>query len=387
MPRLVYAVTHPGSADALLRGQLAFMRESGFDVTVVSAPGPELERVRDREKVDVVEVPMVRRNDARRDAISLVAMTRALRRLRPDIVNASTPKAGLLGMLAARALGVPHRIYLLRGLRLETETGALRAILAATERAASSCAHIVPCVSHSLLRAAVDGGYVPADKALVVGAGSSNGVDVERFARTPERRAEGAALMAKRGIAATDPVIVFVGRLVADKGIGELLEAFRIVRGVVPTVKLLLVGGELAGEMIDPHLAKLVATTPGVVTTEVIADLAPWYARMDVLALPSYREGFPNVALEAAAASVPVVGFRSTGVVDAVVDGVTGTLVGKRDVAELAHALLQYVKLPDRAATHGAAARRRVVSLFRREAIWGAWADFYRDRLNPSASR
>src|SRR5258708_1881080 len=105
--RLVYVVTHPVTADTLPRGQLAFMREHGFDVTVIGAPGVELDRVREREGVDVVAVPMARGTDPRRDPGSLLELTRVLRRLRPAIVNAGTTKAGLLGMIAARAVGVP----------------------------------------------------------------------------------------------------------------------------------------------------------------------------------------------------------------------------------------------------------------------------------------
>jgi glycosyltransferase involved in cell wall biosynthesis len=302
-------------------------------------------------------------------------------------VNAGTPKAGLLGMLAARALGVPVRIYLMRGLRLETETGALRAILATTERVASACATDVACVSPSLTRAAVDGGYAPARKARVVGQGSSNGVDEARFAPTASRRADGLERTAALGIAPDDPLVVFVGRLVADKGIRELLRAFALVRRELPRAKLLLAGGELTGEALDPALVRLVKETPGVVTTGFIDDLAPYYARMNVLALPSYREGFPNVALEAAAAEVPVVGFRSTGVVAAVVDGATGRLVERGDDAALARALLEYLASPARAEEHGRAARARVLASFRREAVWAAWLDVYRDRLAAARPR
>jgi glycosyltransferase involved in cell wall biosynthesis len=381
-PRLVYAVTHPATADLLLKGQLAFMREHGFDVTLVAAPGAELDRVREREGVAVAPVPMVRRNDAARDAVSLARMTRALRRLAPDIVNAGTPKAGLLGMIAARAIRAPIRIYLLRGLRLEGATGALRAVLGVTERVAAACAHEVACVSPSLLRAAVGGGYVPADKALVVGAGSSNGVDAERYRRTATLRAAGARALAALGIAPDDKVIAFVGRPVWDKGLLELLDAFDLVRAEIPSAKLLMIGGEITEEDADADVSRRLRASEGVIATGFIDDLAPYYARIDVLAFPSLREGFPNVPLEAAAAEVPVVGFRSTGVVDAVVDGETGRLVAQRDVAGLARGMIEYLSSPERAAAHGRAARARVEASFTRERVWSAWLDHYRARLS-----
>lgn len=379
-PRLVYVVTHPVTADLLLRGQLAFMREQGFDVTVVSSPGPELDRVRAREAVETVAVPMVRANDLRRDAVSLVHLTAALRRLRPDIVNAGTPKAGLLGMVAARALSVPVRIYLLRGLRLETVQGALREVLVATEKIACFCAHDVACVSPSLLRTATEGGYIPARKAVVIGEGSSNGVDSARFRRTDALRRAGSAQLGALGVGAEDRVVAFVGRLAADKGIDELLDAFAIVRREVPNAKLVLLGGDLGDEKADRRLLARVSGAPDVISTKTIADLAPYYARIDVLAFPSYREGFPNVPLEAASAEVPVVGFHSTGVVDAVKDGETGELV-RRDAGELARAIIGYLHDPVRAAAHGRAARSRVERSYDRHAVWQAWLDAYRTRL------
>jgi glycosyltransferase involved in cell wall biosynthesis len=380
-PRLVYVATHAVTADLLLRGQLAFMREQGFDVTVIAAPGPDLDRVRERERVETVAVPMVRANDAVRDAVSLTALTRALARIRPDIVNAGTPKAGLLGMLAARALRVPIRIYLLRGLRLETTTGLLRAVLATTEKIASGCANDVVCNSPSLLRAAVDGGYVPARKARVIGHGSSNGVDTERYRPTDELRRRGSELTTALGIPDGAPLVAFVGRFAADKGMAELLDAHDIVRTAIPETRLALLGGDLADEAADPKLAERARRTPGVVTTPRIFDLAPYYARMNVLAFPSFREGFPNVIVEAAAAETPTVGFRSTGVVDGVVSGETGTLVAQGDAKALAEAILQYLHSPELARAHGRAARQRAVRHFERRNVWIAWLEAYRVSL------
>lgn len=378
--RLVYVVTVPVTADAFLRGQLAFLRGRGFDVTVISSPGPELDRVAEREGVRTIAVPMARPIRPRADVEALAKLLPVLRSLRPDIVNASTPKAGLLGMIAARALRVPLRIYLLRGLRLETTTGNLRRILSATERVASACAHTVVCNSASLHEAAIRGGHVPAAKARLVGEGSSNGVEAERWERTPTRIAEGRSRLAEHGVTDGDEVIGFVGRFDPDKGIVDLLDAFTLLRERRPRAKLLLIGGGFADDH-DRALMDRVRRTPGVIDFGKTNDVAPLYARMDVLAFPSLREGFPNVPLEAASAEVPAVGYRSTGVVDAIADGESGTIVPQRDVAALADALERYLADRELHARHAAGARARVLRTFARERVWEAWERFYRQEL------
>lgn len=381
-PRLVYVVTHPISADLLLRGQLTFMREKGFDVSVIAAPGEALERVRAREKgVECIGLPMARDIDPRSDAVALAKLTRLLRRLAPDIVNAGTTKGGLLGMIAARAANVPVRVYLLRGLRLEALRGLKRKILTATEVIASACAHDVVCVSKSLERLAIDGNYIPRKKLLVVGEGSSNGVDVDRFRWTEAIAAEGRRRTKALGIPDDAPIVGFVGRLTHEKGIDELLDAFDRVRIAAPNAWLLLVGGDLGDQDAAPHLVERVKKASNVVAMGSTNEMPIYYAAMRVLVLPSFREGFPNVVLEASAMSIPTVGFHTTGVVDAIEDGVTGALVPQGDSAALAEKVVPYVLDEAAAKKTGAAARARVERKFSNQAVWTAWLAYYEAKL------
>ncbi len=366
-PRLVYIVTHPLTAHALLKGQLSFMQTNGFETVLITSPDQSLEEIRERENVRIETVAMEREISPIQDLISLFRLYRIIRKLKPDIVNAGTPKAGLLGMIASFAARVPVRIYVLRGLRLETTKGWTRIILSLTERVAASCAHRVICVSESLRKAYLMHGLSDPAKTLVVGSGSSNGVDVERFSASLARKEETAKEL---GLTSGLNVIGFVGRLTRDKGIRELLEAFRLVSEPFPGLRLLIMGEAEPGDPLEDNVIDQIRTDPRIIHTGFVTDTARYYAVMDLLVLPSYREGFPNAPLEAAAAGIPTVGFRVTGTMDAVDDGVTGKLVTAGDSNALAGAIRFYLENPEHRIAHGRAARDRVFQEFRNEMVW-----------------
>ncbi|HEX6039714.1 glycosyltransferase, partial [Longimicrobium sp.] len=325
--RLVHLTTIPMSL-TFLRGQPGYLAGRGVEVTAVSSPDPELAEFGAREGVPVHGVRMLRRISPLHDLAALSRIVRVLRRVRPHIVHAHTPKGGLLGMIGAWAARVPVRVYHMRGLPLTTATGGKRRLLRATERVSCRLAHRVLCVSPSLRDVALAEGLCPPEKITVPAGGSGQGVDAAgRF--DPARLPAGtrASVRADFGIPADATVVGFVGRVVRDKGVAELAEAWAALRAEFPGARLLLVGPFEPQDPLPAETEGALRGDPSVVLAGEDWDTPRLYAAMDVVVLPSYREGFPNVPLEAAAMELPVVSTRVPGCVDAVADGETGTLV------------------------------------------------------------
>jgi glycosyltransferase involved in cell wall biosynthesis len=226
------------------------------------------------------------------------------------------------------------------------------------------------------------------DKLEVLLAGSGNGVDSSgRF--DPDALPRDAGRNVRRGLGIPEDALVvgFVGRLVGDKGVRELIHAWQGVRTAVPSAHLLVVGPYEPRDPVSPSDKHLLEDDPRVHVAGFRRDLPELYGAMDVLALPTYREGFPNVLLEAQSMRVPVVSTRVEGCLDAVDDGVTGILVPARDAKALERAMLTYLEDRDLRSRHGTAGRRRVLDLFAREKLWEALLARYEALLTRSGRR
>jgi glycosyltransferase involved in cell wall biosynthesis len=266
---------------------------------------------------------------------------------------------------------------MLRGLKLESTWGLKRRILLATERLAARCAHAVVCNSESLRAEALALRIAPTKKLRLLGEGSSNGVDVDHFSPGSS------AVREQLGIPHNVPVLGFSGRLTRDKGLPELSEAFDLILRAEPSTRLLLVGWFDASEdALDPALRERILRHPQIHCTGFVSDAAPYYRAMDVFVLPTWREGFPNVVLEAAATGLPVITTESTGARDSVLPEVTGLLIPPGHPDAIYEAVMKLIRDPERRGCMGKAARAWILEHYVEARVVGMTVDYYKSLLD-----
>lgn len=378
-PRIVVGVTSPMSL-LLMQGLPERLQKDGWAVTVVSSPGPELERLGQNAHLTVHALSMARDPNLAADLTALVAWWRFLRALKPDVVLVGTPKAGMLGVLAGMLARVPVRIYHLRGLRLETSGGVSRLIFRAVESLTLAAATSSIAVSRSLRERVISLRLGRGAKMTVLGLGSSNGVDVDRFHPAAGKQ-EVDASRRELGLVPAVPVIGYVGRIHPDKGLVSLIEASALLTKQGVSHQLLVVGGVDHPSASD-LLTRFRALEAPVSLPGSVPDPAPYYQIMDIHCLPSLREGFPNAVLEASASGVLTVTTDATGAVDSVVPGETGYIVPAANGRALADALERVLSDADEMSRLGENARRWVVENYARSDVQANLANFLRERLD-----
>jgi len=368
--RVLFVYTVEPSLRTAVFGQIEYLSARGFDVHAVCADDDFARSWVEAQGGTFHPIALRRSPKALiADLLALRALVRLMRSIRPDLVVSGSPKAGLLGSLSARRLGIPS-IYALQGLRLEGAAGTGRGLLVLLERLTCSTAGRVVAVGGQLREAAIAAGVVRAERVDIVGRGSANGVDVVRFAGNTPRpvRAPG------------DVTFGFVGRITPDKGIADLIEAWPlVVRASGGRAKLVVVGAPDRQDPADHALAQGLVDV-GADCHGWVADPAPHIAEMDVLVLPSRREGLPTVVLEAGAAGVPAVMTDCTGARDCVKDGVTGVIVPMGDADQLASAMTSMLADGRREAM-GIAAAQFVSTNFDRNIVWSSYEAYYRSAL------
>jgi len=368
----VAVVAHVTTADVslryLLRNQLEAIRERGYEVNGISSPGPDVDAI-EASGVRHLAVAMTRRITPISDAWSLFGLYRLMRGRRFTIVHTHTPKPGLLGQIAARLAGVPVVIHTLHGFYFHDGSRPLvRRFYVTLEKIAARCSDLILSQNVEDVATAIREGIAPASRIRLLG----NGIDLERFDPScvgpPRRRATRAML----GLSEDAPVVGFVGRLVAEKGVRELLRAGRIVLDRLPDARFLFIGGTDTdkADRLTAEVASSLGLQEACVFAGIRQDMPEMYAAMDVFVLPSHREGFPRAPMEASAMKVPCVVTDVRGCRQVVTEGRNGLVTPLGDIEALARAILSILTNPALARRMGEDGRRRALREFDERSVF-----------------
>ena len=386
MKKLIRITTVPISFKVLLKGQLRFMASNGFDVKGVSSEGEELREVHENEGIVMEAINMSRKITPFQDLKSLWEMWNFLRKEKPQIVHTHTPKAGIIGMLAARLAGVPHRLHTVAGLPLMEATGIKRKILNFVEKLTYSSATRVYPNSKGLYDFILQNNFTQSNKLKIIANGSSNGINTTFFSPEQVTETERVTLREKLNIHSDDFVFVFVGRIVSDKGINELIKAFSELQAAgnneLTGIKLLLVGGlENDLDPLNPETLAEINQNKDIISAGFQQDVRPFFAISDALVFPSYREGFPNVVMQAGAMGLPSIVSDINGCNEIIVEGENGLIIPSKNVEKLKEKMLTlardknlYIKLKENS-------RRMIENRYEQSVVWNALLEEYEGLL------
>ncbi len=368
--KIIRSSTVPQSLDTFCKGMLKELAQE-YEVVAVSSPGEALERVRQREGVKTIAVPMERHISLLKDLKSLWRMWRVLRKERPDIIHSITPKAGLMSMVGGWLAGVPVRVHTFTGLVWPTTTGLKRRVLMATDWLTCACAtHVIPegeGVKNDLLKHNIT--HKPIK---VLGYGNIRGIDMSHFNPADFNRGHHGGF-----------TFVFVGRIVRDKGINELVAAFDKLHKEHPEVRLVLVGDREGNlDPVAPETIDRINRGDGIEAVGKQSDVRPFYAQADALVFPSYREGFPNVVIEAGAMGLPSIVTDINGSREIIIDGKNGIIVPSKDEEALYQAMKHFLEHPEEVAEMAAKARPLIASRYEQSYVRQCLYDFYHEILN-----
>ncbi|WP_282079269.1 glycosyltransferase family 4 protein [Aquimarina algiphila] len=380
MQKIIRVTTVPISLGKLLQGQLQFMSQH-YDVIGVSGKGGDtLEKVSKQEGVRIIPIEMTRKITPVQDLKAVFALYRLFKKEKPDIVHSHTPKAGTLSMLAAKLAGVPHRLHTIAGLPLLEATGAKRTLLNTVEKLTYACATKIYPNSTGLNDIIIKHKFTSPKKLKVIANGSSNGIDTSFFDPGLYSDEDNLKLSQSLGINSSDTVIVYVGRLVRDKGIHELIDAFKKLNTESTTAKLLLVGTyEKDLDPLSPETEEEINTNPNIIMVGWQDDVRPYFAISDILAFPSYREGFPNVVMQAASMGLASIVTNINGCNEIITDSNNnGKIIPVKDAEQLYENMKMLVNDDTLRTTLAANARTSITSRYERKVVWNAILEEYR---------
>ena len=380
-PKILRITTVPKSLKTLLKGQLKFMSNNGFDIIGVSGSGKSLIEVKHNEGVEVFEIEMSRKITPFKDLKSLLNLYKLIIKEKPTIVHSHTPKAGTIAMLAAKIANVPIRLHTVAGLPLMETKGIKRRLLIFVEKVTYACATKIYPNSHALATFINEKKIVSKSKVKVLANGSSNGIDTDYFKQEKIDSNNLNNLKKTLRICSSDFVFVFVGRLVADKGINELIQAFIKLYDV--NVKLLLVGNY--EHELDPLLESTcseINNNSKIISVGYQSDIRPYLALSSCLVFPSYREGFPNVVMQAGSMGLPSIVTNINGCNEIIEEGYNGTIIPVKDAKALCLVMSKMAKHHNWRKTMAKNARNKITSNYNQQLVWQAILAEYQLHLN-----
>jgi glycosyltransferase involved in cell wall biosynthesis len=377
LKKVIRITTIPGSLRTLLKGQLRFMSKH-FEVIGISSSGPPLDEVRQNEGVETHVIEMTRTITPIKDLKATYKLYKKLKKERPFIVHTHTPKAGTLGMLAAKLAGVNNRIHTIAGLPLLETSGGKRRLLDIVEKFTYRCAtHILPN-SYGLEKIIIENNYTKSSKLKVIGNGSSNGIDTTHYdaALVSEEKKE--ELKKELGIKENDLVFIFIGRVVKDKGLNELVQAFDKLSKQYLNTKLILVGKkENHLDPLLPETERLILQNNQINAVGNQKDIRPFVAVSHVLTFPSYREGFPNVVLQCSCMELPSIVSDINGCNEIIENGVNGLIVPVKNETELEKAMRYMIDFPEKRLAMKQHTRSRIIKRYEQKFVWNELLNFY----------
>lgn len=383
--KLIRITTVPQSLWKLLDGQLKFMNKF-YQVYAVSSPGKELDWVSEMQEVSVFKIPMERGISPFKDLVSLWKMYWFIRRIGPDIVHSHTPKAGLLSMIAARIAGVKLRLHTVAGMPLEVTTGLKRWILLRMEQLTYACATAVYPNSVGLLRFIESNQLASMNKVRIIGRGSSNGINSDYFNANISGLTESArSLRASVLDSDKDFTFGFAGRITKDKGVNELIEAFLSFKLDHPNAHLLIAGKiEMEANPIHKDAMHHIMNDPNIHYLGYQKDIRPFMMASDIFLFPSYREGLPNVLLQALSLERPTIATNVTGNSDIIEDGVNGLLIMVRSSSALLESMTRLYNDPELRVSLSKGGRSSILSKYSQEFVWKSLLQEYEAQLTST---
>lgn len=355
-----------------------------FDMVAISSAGGSglnLDKYGIAEGVKTIPIEMTRKITPYKDIVAVYKLYKEFRKEKPDIVHTHTPKAGTLGMLAAKLAGVPFRMHTIAGLPLLEATGKKRILLNLVEKATYACATKIYPNSNGLQQIIIDNKFTTKEKLKVIANGSSNGIDVSHFNPDNYDDAFRKNLKNELGIPQNDFVFLFVGRLVTDKGINELITAFKELCELnIKDIKLLLVGTyEEELDPLDKDTINTIKTNPNIIFTGWVYDVRPYYAVANVLTFPSYREGFPNVVMQAGAMGLASIVTNINGCNEIIIENVNGSIIPVKNKEILRSKMIEFSK--NKLLFNKDKCRELIVTRYSRQYVWQALLDEYNELL------